>query len=176
LRLRDLEITVGQMRPGSLNAITDVAGVRVGHTTLVRGEGSLLVGKGPVRTGVTVIVPGDDGEHPVFAGCHRLNGNGELTGLEWVRESGTLTTPIGLTNTHSVGVVRDAIVAADATSGRLDNYWSLPVVGETYDGTLNDINGMHVRPEHVHEVRHDAITLHRFVSPFEGPPHLDRRA
>src|SRR5439155_3754992 len=117
------------------------------------GGGALVVGQGPVRTGVTVIVPHEDiGTHPVFAGCHRLNGNGELTGLEWVRESGQLTTPVALTNTHSVGVVRDAVVAAEMR-GRTDTdtaaYWSLPVVGETSDGTLNDMNGMHVRPEHV---------------------------
>ena len=105
----------------------------------------------PVRTGVTVVVP-HDGYEPLFAGCHRLNGNGELTGLEWIRDSGCLTTPIGLTNTHSVGVVRDALVAADV-AGRDDDemFWSLPVVGETWDGVLNDINGFHVRAEHVHE-------------------------
>jgi D-aminopeptidase len=110
--------------------------VRVGHTTLVEGDA--------VRTGVTVVVPG---ELPLFAGSHRLNGNGELTGLEWVRESGLLTTPVGITNTFSVGVVRDAIVAAQHREGR--GAWHLPVVGETYDGVLNDIEGMHVRPEHV---------------------------
>ncbi len=140
MRARDLGIRIGRLDPGPENAITDVAGVRVGHTTLIEGES--------VRTGVTVVLPheGDLGNDPLFAGCHRINGNGELTGLEWVRESGMLTTPIGLTNTHSVGVVRDAIVAAGPNEvGR----WSLPVVGETYDGFLNDINGMHVRPEHV---------------------------
>jgi D-aminopeptidase len=150
-RYRDLGLTVGLLSPGPLNAITDVDGVTVGMTTLIEGEGVLHVGVGPVRTGVTVIVPhGDIGVEPVFAGCHRLNGNGELTGLEWVRESGQLTTPVALTNTHSVGVVRDALVAAEIR-GRTDLtvYWSLPVVGETYDGALNDINGMHVRPEHL---------------------------
>jgi D-aminopeptidase len=150
-RYRDLGLTVGQLPPGALNAITDVAGVAVGVTTLIEGGGPLRIGVGPVRTGVTVIVPHPGiGAEPVFAGCHRLNGNGELTGLEWVRESGQLTTPIAITNTHSVGVVRDALVAAEMR-GRTDPtaYWSLPVVGETYDGTLNDINGMHVRPEHV---------------------------
>jgi D-aminopeptidase len=153
MRLRDLGISVGRLSPGRLNAITDVAGVSVGHTTLVRGDGPLVVGQGPVRTGVTVVVPHEGiAEHPLFAGCHTLNGNGEVTGLEWVRESGQLTTPIGITNTHSVGVVRDALVAADVgrhPAGLV--YWSLPVVGETYDGTLNDINGMHVKPEHVQE-------------------------
>jgi D-aminopeptidase len=150
-RYRDLGLTVGQLPPGPLNAITDVEGVRVGVTTLIEGDGPLRVGEGPVRTGVTVIVPHDTiGREVVFAGCHRLNGNGELTGLEWVRESGTLSTPVALTNTHSVGVVRDALVAAEMR-GRTDltAYWSLPVVGETYDGTLNDINGFHVRPEHL---------------------------
>ena len=151
-RFRDLGLSVGQLPPGPRNAITDVAGVTVGMTTLIEGEGPLDVGQGPIRTGVTVVVPHEGiMDQPVFAGCHRLNGNGELTGLEWVRESGQLTTPVALTNTHSVGVARDALVAAevrhrdDATA-----FWSLPVVGETYDGTLNDINGMHVRPEHVH--------------------------
>jgi D-aminopeptidase len=150
-RYRDLGLTVGQLPPGPMNAITDVGGVAVGLTTLIEGDGPLRIGAGPVRTGVTVIVPhAGIGAEPVFAGCHRLNGNGELTGLEWIRESGQLTTPIALTNTHSVGVVRDALVAAEMR-GRTDPtaYWSLPVVGETYDGTLSDINGMHVRPEHL---------------------------
>ncbi|HSL10137.1 MAG TPA: P1 family peptidase [Actinomycetota bacterium] len=151
MRLRDLGLRVGLLPPGPLNAITDVDGVRVGVTTLIEGDGRLEVGRGPVRTGVTVVVPHDDiAEAPVFAGCHRLNGNGELTGLEWVRESGQLTTPIAITNTHSVGVVRDAIVAVDAgRHGDATSYWSLPVVGETYDGALNDINGMHVTAQHV---------------------------
>ena len=136
-RARDLGIRIGDLEPGPLDAITDVAGTNVGHTTIVEGA--------DVRTGVTVVVPG---ELPAFAGSHRLNGNGELTGLEWVRESGFLTTPVGLTNTFSVGVVRDAIVAAQDAAGVGE--WHLPVVGETYDGVLNDISGMHVRPEHVH--------------------------
>jgi D-aminopeptidase len=136
-RARDLGIRIGDLEAGPLDAITDVAGTRVGHTTLVEGE--------DVRTGVTVVVPGD---LPAFAGAHRLNGNGELTGLEWVRESGFLTTPVGLTNTFSVGVVRDAIVAAQEAA-RV-GMWHLAVVGETYDGLLNDIAGMHVRAEHVH--------------------------
>jgi D-aminopeptidase len=128
-------LRIGELEAGPRDSIADVAGVRVGHTTLIEGE--------DVRTGVTVVVPP---ELPLFAGAHRLNGNGELTGLEWIRESGLLTTPIGLTNTHSVGVVRDAIVAAMAGSAD----WSLPVVGETWDGVLNDINAFHVRPEHLH--------------------------
>jgi len=150
MRARDLGIRIGVGTPGPLNAITDVAGVTVGQTTLIRGDGPLVVGEGPVRTGVTVVCPrgADRRREPVFAGCHRLNGNGELTGLEWVRESGLLTTPVAITNTHSVGVVRDALVAASIDGA--DSHWSLPVVGETYDGTLNDINGFHVRPEHLH--------------------------
>ena len=150
-RYRDLGLTVGQLDPAPLNAITDVDGVRVGVTTLVSGDGPLVVGQGPIRTGVTAIVPHDDIEsEAVFAGCHRLNGNGELTGLEWVRESGQLTTPIAITNTHSVGVVRDAIVAADMRARTdIGAFWSLPVVGETWDGVLNDINGFHVTAEHL---------------------------
>jgi D-aminopeptidase len=150
-RARDLGLPIGTLPSGPLDAITDVDGVKVGSVTLVAGEGPLQRGVGPVRTGVTVVVP-HDGFEPLFAGCHRLNGNGELTGLEWIRESGCLTTPIGLTNTHSVGVVRDALVAADvARRDDQDVFWSLPVVGETWDGVLNDINGFHVRAEHVHE-------------------------
>jgi D-aminopeptidase len=133
MRARDLGIAIGDGTPSARNAITDVPGVRVGHTTLIEGDA--------VRTGVTVIVPP---ETPLFAGCHRLNGNGELTGLEWVRESGFLTTPIGITNTFSVGVVRDAIAAASAD----EDAWSLPVVGETFDGFLNDIRGQHVTSDH----------------------------
>src|SRR3954447_17333512 len=152
MRTRDLGIVIGRGRPGPLNAITDVAGVRVGHATIVEGDGPLVVGTGPVRTGVTVVAAhGDDRwTEPVFAGAHRLNGNGELTGLEWVRESGLLTTPGAITNTHSVGVVRDALVAASVERDPSDPAWSLPVVGETYDGLLNDLNGFHVRAEHVH--------------------------
>jgi D-aminopeptidase len=126
---------IGELEPGGRDSIADVA-VRVGHTTLIEGD--------DVRTGVTVVVPP---ALPLFAGAHRLNGNGELTGLEWIRESGLLTTPIGLTNTHSVGVVRDALVAAQVEAGQ--EQWHLPVVGETWDGRLNDINGFHVRAEHV---------------------------
>ena len=147
------------MEPGPLNAITDVAGVRVGHTTVISGDGPLRVGKGPVRTGVTVIVPhdGDIWTEPVFAGAHRLNGNGELTGLEWIREAGMLAGAIGITNTHSVGVVHDAIIEAAVRAHAMsDAVWALPVAGETYDGALNDINGFHVRPEHVHAALADA--------------------
>ena len=142
-RARDLGLKLGDLPSGPHDAITDVDGVRVGSVTLIEGD--------DVRTGVTVVVT-HDGREPLFAGAHRLNGNGELTGLEWVRESGCLTTPIGLTNTHSVGVVRDAIVAIDVAGRDPDEvHWSLPVVGETWDGVLNDINGFHVRAEHVHE-------------------------
>jgi D-aminopeptidase len=149
MRARDLGIRIGVGTPGPNNAITDVAGVTVGQTTLISGDGPLIVGQGPVRTGVTVVCPrgAEAMRQPVFAGCHRLNGNGELTGLEWVRESGLLTTPIAITNTHSVGVVRDALVAASIVGDT--STWSLPVVGETYDGTLSDINGFHVKSEHL---------------------------
>lgn len=153
MRARDLGIVIGTYPPGPHNAITDVPGVRVGFTTLIEGEGPLVVGRGPVRTGVTVISPHDGNiwKEPLFAGCHRLNGNGEMTGLEWVKESGMLMSPIGLTNTHSVGVVRDALVSNAIANHRPDDlyWWALPVVGETYDGLLNDINGQHVRAEHV---------------------------
>ena len=134
MRARDLGIAIGDGEPGARNAISDVEGVLVGHATLIEGD--------DVRTGVTVIVPP---ETPLFAGCHRLNGNGELTGLEWVRESGLLTTPIGITNTFSVGVVRDAIAARSAD----EDAWSLPVVGETYDGFLNDIRAQRIAAAHV---------------------------
>jgi D-aminopeptidase len=136
MRARDLGIVIGEHPPAPRNAITDVNGLRVGHTTLVEGDA--------VRTGVTVVVPP---ETPLFAGCHRLNGNGELTGLEWVRESGFLTTPIGITNTFSVGIVRDAIAAESAD----EDAWSLPVVGETFDGFLNDIRRQRVTAEHVRQ-------------------------
>lgn len=152
MRTRDLGIVIGRGRPGPLNAITDVPGVRVGHATIVEGDGPLVVGRGPIRTGVTVVAPRgpDRWAEPVFAGCHRLNGNGELTGLEWIRESGMLTSPIAITNTHSVGVVRDALVAVSVEHAESrTGWWSLPVVGETYDGLLNDVNGFHVRPEHL---------------------------
>lgn len=146
MRARDLGVIVGRHPTGPNNAITDVDDVRVGHVT--------LHGEGPpdVHTGVTVVVPhAGIWSEPVFAGAHRLNGSGEMTGLEWIRESGELTTAIGLTNTHSVGVVRDALVDAQVEARGEGVYWSLPVVGETYDGLLNDINGHHVRAEHVHE-------------------------
>src|SRR5918995_1190455 len=157
MRARELGIRVGDLSAGANNAITDVEGVRVGHATIVRGEGPLVVGEGPVRTGVTVVCPreGWTREEPAFAGCHRFNGNGEMTGLEWIREAGVLETPVAITNTHSVGVVRDALIAAEFEE-RTDEYWCLPVVAETYDGTLNDINGQHVAAGHVREALADA--------------------
>ena len=160
MRARDLGIRIGRMQPGPNNAITDVAGVRVGHTTLIDGDGPLRVGQGPVRTGVTVVIPhdGDIWTEPVFAGAHRLNGNGELTGLEWIREHGLLAGAIGITNTHSVGVVHDALIEAGARAHAMrDTIWALTVAGETYDGALNDINGFHVRAEHVHAALAAAI-------------------
>ncbi|MBW3620508.1 MAG: P1 family peptidase [Actinobacteria bacterium] len=145
-----LDLGLGEGTPGPNDAITDVSGVRVGTTTLIAGDGPLRVGEGPVRTGVTVVLPTERPfAAPVHAGTSRLNGNGELTGTHWIAESGLLTTPIGLTNTHALGVVRDTLVAWEASQRDDRHWWSLPVVGETYDGVLNDINGGHVRPEHV---------------------------
>jgi L-aminopeptidase/D-esterase-like protein len=136
--------------PGPLNAITDVGGVEVGATTLIRGEGALKVGEGPVRTGVTVILPrGRENLDPVYAGWFSLNGNGEMTGTTWVEESGFLEGPVALTNTHSVGTVRDTIIGWQVKQKSQKQPWSLPVVAETWDGFLNDINGFHVKPEHV---------------------------
>src|SRR5438874_5382828 len=161
VRARDLGIPF-EGTPGKFNAITDVAGVEVGYTTLVSGEGKLEVGKGPVRTGVTVIVPrGHDSlNDPVYAGFFNLNGNGEMTGTAWVDESGFLEGPIVITNTHSVGVARDAVIAWRIRQGPADEtgyWWSLPVVAETWDGWLNDINGFHVKPE---DVWHALDTAH----------------
>ena len=152
-RARDLGVPF-RGTPGPHNAITDVAGVEVGHTTLVSGEGSLRVGKGPVRTGVTAVLPRGHTYDPVFAAWYALNGNGEMTGTPWVEESGFLEGPVALTNTHSVGVVRDTVLAWQNRHGFYNAlaggyYWHLPVVAETYDGVLNDINGFHVKAEHV---------------------------
>src|SRR5213076_3578590 len=146
-RARDLGVPFDGP-PGPLNAITDVSGVTVGHTTLIFGEGRLQVGKGPVRTGVTAVLPRgkDSMSNPVFAGWWSLNGNGEMTGTTWVEESGFLEGPVMITNTHSVGVVRDAVILWRLQRGFSSEYpWSLPVVAETYDGFLNDINGFHVK-------------------------------
>jgi D-aminopeptidase len=148
-RERDLKLPIGGT-PGPLDAITDVAGVEVGQTTLISGSGKLVVGKGPVRTGVTVIHPrGKANPDPVFAAWFTLNGNGEMTGTTWVQESGLLEGPVAITNTHSVGVVRDAIIQWEVSQKNALQPWWLPVVAETYDGSLNDINGFHVKPEHV---------------------------
>jgi len=148
-RERDLKLPIGGTA-GPLDAITDVAGVEVGHTTLNTGSGKLVVGKGPVRTGVTVVHPrGKANPDPVFAAWFTLNGNGEMTGTTWVQESGLLEGPVAITNTHSVGVVRDAIIQWEVSQKNALQPWWLPVVAETYDGGLNDINGFHVKPEHV---------------------------
>ena len=153
VRARDLGIPF-EGKPGKFNAITDVAGVELGYTTLMSGDGKLEVGKGPVRTGVTAILPRGHNSlnDPVYAGVFSLNGNGEMTGTAWVDESGFLEGPIVITNTHSVGVARDAVIAWRIKHGAADKtgyWWSLPVVAETWDGWLNDINGFHVKPEDV---------------------------
>jgi D-aminopeptidase len=151
-RARDLGVPFDGT-PGHFNAITDVSGVLVGHTTLISGEGKLVLGQGPVRTGVTAILPRgkDSMMDPVFAGWFSQNGNGEMTGTTWVEESGFLEGPVMITNTHSVGIVRDAVIQWRVSHGQADAsgyWWSLPVVAETWDGWLNDINGFHVKPEH----------------------------
>jgi D-aminopeptidase len=162
-RARDLGVPFDG-NPGPLNAITDVKGVEVGHTTLISGEGALKVGVGPVRTGVTAILPrGKSSRDAVFAGYFSLNGNGEMTGTHWVEDSGFLDGPVMITNTHSVGVVRDAVIRWKVKRGDADAegyWWSLPVVAETWDGDLNDINGFHVTAE-------DAI--HALDSAHAGP-------
>ena len=162
-RARDLGVPFDGT-PGPLNAITDIKGVEVGHTTLISGEGPLKVGSGPVRTGVTAILPrGRNSTDGVFAGWFTENGNGEMTGTTWVEESGLLDGPVMITNTHSVGVVRDAVIAWKVKQGHPDMegyWWSLPVVAETWDGYLNDINGFHVKPEHA---------LHALDSAHGGP-------
>jgi D-aminopeptidase len=163
-RARDLGVPFDGT-PGPLNAITDVEGVLVGHTTLITGSGKLVVGKGPVRTGVTAVLPRGTAsmDRFSFAGWYSQNGNGEMTGTTWVEESGFLEGPVMITNTHSVGVVRDAVIAwrvAHGPAGPDDNWWSLPVVAETWDGWLNDINGFHVKPEHA---------LHAIDSAHSGP-------
>lgn len=159
-RARDLGIPFDG-RSGPLNAITDVKGVEVGHTTLISGDGKLEVGKGPIRTGVTAILPRGKKYNPVFAGWYSLNGNGEMTGTTWVEESGFLEGPVMITNTHSVGVVRDAVVEWMHKNKFYDPifadiFWALPVVAETYDGSLNDINGFHVKKEHVFDALNSA--------------------
>src|SRR6185437_2785789 len=149
VRARDLGVPFDGT-PGPINAITDVPGVEVGFTTLIRGDGPLKVGEGPVRTGVTAILPrGSRDTHPAYAGWFSLNGNGEMTGTAWVEESGLLEGPIGITNTHSVGVVRDTTIQWLLSHHMSRQPWALPVVAETWDGWLNDLNGFHVKPEDV---------------------------
>ncbi|PWI46838.1 aminopeptidase [Candidatus Heimdallarchaeota archaeon B3_Heim] len=150
MKARDLGIPF-EGQTGKYNSITDVSGVEVGHCTLIEGKGNLIVGKGPIRTGVTAIFPYGKKTNRVYAAIYSYNGNGEMTGSHWINESGQLKGPICLTNTHSVGVVRDAII-----QWRIQNnfyttpvFWGLPVVAETYDGILNDINGFHIKKEHV---------------------------
>ena len=163
IRARDLQLPFHGF-PGSLNAITDVKGVEVGHTTLISGKGRLKVGSGPIRTGVTCIWPrGKRSFDPVFAGWFSLNGNGEMTGTTWVEESGFLGGPIMLTNTHSVGTVRDGVISWQVKHGQRANFvgensWSMPVVAETCDGYLNDINGFHVKEEHVYTALNEATS------------------
>src|SRR5262245_24879589 len=150
-RARDLGVPF-EGTPGPLNAVTDVAGVEVGHVTLIAGEGALKVGAGPVRTGVTAVLPrGKGSTDPAFAAWFALNGNGEMTGTAWVEESGFLEGPVLLTNTSSVGTVRDAVVKWWAARGRTQQPWILPVVAETYDGYLNDTHGFHVKDKHAVE-------------------------
>ena len=159
-RARDLGIPFNGT-PGKYNAITDVKGVLVGHSTVISGKGKLIQGKGPIRTGVTAILPRGDKslDDPSFAGWYSLNGNGEMTGTTWVEESGFLEGPIMITNTHSVGIVRDAVISWRVSQGSADAsgyWWSLPVVAETWDGLLNDINGFHVKEKHAHEAIRNA--------------------
>jgi len=158
-RARDLGIPFNGT-PGQYNAITDVAGVEVGYKTLIEGSGKLVVGKGPVRTGITVIFPrGKNSMDRVFAAWYTLNGNGEMTGTTWVKESGGLGSPVLITNTHSVGIVRDAVIEWYMKKLKKSDYAgdvSLPVVAETWDGYLNDINGFHVKKEHVFEAMEGA--------------------
>ena len=158
-RARDLGVPF-EGTPGPLNSITDVQGVEVGYRTLISGEGKLEVGQGPVRTGVTAIFPrGKASVDPVFAGWFTENGNGEMTGTTWVDESGFLYGPAMITNTHSVGVVRDEVIAwqlKHGTSLPLEDWWSLPLVAETWDGYLNDINGFQVKPEDADQAMADA--------------------
>ena len=160
-RARDLGVPFDGA-PGTNNAITDVKGVEVGHTTLISGNGKLKVGEGPVRTGVTAVLPrGKASTDAVFGAWFTLNGNGEMTGTTWLEDSGLLDGPVMITNTHSVGVVRDAVIAWKVKHGAPDMegyWWSLPVVAETWDGFLNDINGFHVKPEHAFHALDSAHT------------------
>jgi L-aminopeptidase/D-esterase-like protein len=158
-RARDLGVPFDGT-PGPLNAITDIKGIEVGHTTLISGNGPLKVGIGPVRTGVTAVLPrGKASNDAVFAAWFTLNGNGEMTGTTWVEDSGFLSGPVMITNTHSVGVVRDTVIDWRVRRGDPDQeeyWWSLPVVAETWDGDLNDINGFHVKPDDVYHALNTA--------------------
>jgi len=155
-RARDLGVPF-EGTPGPLNAITDVAGVEVGLTTIISGEGKLQVGRGPVRTGVTAVMPrGRAAADPVMAGWFSLNGNGEMTGTTWLDESGFLEGPVFITNTHSVGTVHQAAIEWTVETAKNGQAWSLPIVAETWDGTLNDINGFHVKPDHVFQAINSA--------------------
>lgn len=157
-RARDIGIPFdGQ--PGKFNAITDVQGVEVGFSTIISGEGKNVLGKGPVRTGVTAILPRGKTNNPVYANWYSLNGNGEMTGTTWITESGFLETPVMITNTNSVGVVRDAVLKwfVDKHWYKNENFWyTYPVVAETYDGFLNDIYGFHVKETHAYEALNTA--------------------
>ncbi|MFX1513733.1 MAG: P1 family peptidase [Promethearchaeota archaeon] len=150
MRARDLGIPFDG-EPGKFNAITDVKGVEIGHSTIIEGEGKLVRGKGPIRTGVTVVFPCGKTPNEIYAAFFSFNGNGEMTGTIWIEEAGQLDGPVCITNTHSVGVVRDAVIEWNIENKVYvgDVFWGLPVVAETYDGLLNDINGFHVRKEHV---------------------------
>jgi len=160
IRARDLGLPFEGV-PGPHNTITDVTSTMVGHTTMISGSGPLVPGRGPVRTGVTAILPRGRTPDPVFAAWYALNGNGEMTGTSWLEESGFLGGPVTITNTHSVGVVRDAVVRWIVREGfaggePAQNVWVLPVVAETYDGYLNDINGFHVTAEHTEQALNQA--------------------
>ncbi len=156
-RARDIGIPF-EGTPGKYNAITDVAGVEVGYSTLISGQGKNILGKGPVRTGVTAILPRGKNNNPVYANWYSLNGNGEMTGTTWITESGFLETPIMITNTNSVGVVRDAVLKwfVDRHWYREDFWYTYPVVAETYDGFLNDIYGFHIKDSNAYEALNTA--------------------
>jgi D-aminopeptidase len=150
VRARDLNLTIGTLPTGRLNAITDVAGVLVGHATILKGEGALKVGEGPVRTGVTAVLPRKDvWFNGVYAATHTLNGDGEMTGTHWIRDRETLMHPVLITNTGSVGTVHEAEIAYMNERHPSRDWAFLPVVAETWDGTLNDVRGQHVKKSHV---------------------------
>ena len=158
-RARDIGIPFDGT-PGRFNAITDVAGVEVGYSTIITGSGKNILGKGPVRTGVTAVLPRGRNNNPVFSNWYSLNGNGEMTGTTWITESGFLETPIMITNTNSVGVVRDAVLKwfVDTHWYKEDFWYTYPVVAETYDGFLNDIYGFHVKESHAYEALNTAAS------------------